>query len=634
MTDASTQLLEKATFCKAGDPFAPTLVGLPDFTTTEVCPETGSASPVTTAYPDGWYVRIMFDELLDPSFEQLSPILDEDTGEETGAFTGSIAGANPVTLQCRSVTNNQFVNVSYDGYYSPSGNRITWPVGPSIVIKPNDPTLIATNTECQVTINEGVLFDKNGEEVPASQRGPFPFTIAPITAIVLDPPVDDEEYDDAVDATVIFYDNPFVQFNTSIDYTSLCPDEDGDGNCDEERTFSIKDNEHPNEGPGYCNVSFETCGKLTDCPAGGGDTVCGRGYCTDETTPCNVTADCVSGEICNTNYAYDYVAYGLDDTQWGIGPINPVEVNRKYTLAFTAGAKLKDRCGRETTLAAPSADDLTLARFITSEFDLNSTAIVTGEIASGMKRMQWNFSNVVEFGDSPLGPGPDGLTATGAFTISPAPKILTADCVAGTCPTADLPADETVVISPFADGQPMVQGHLQMNTEYTATVKAGTVVNDFYGVPYTFVDEQVIKWKTQPAIVMTGIGVRNTGQLFSVGNNGTLTKDAIGNTTDVRFSFNASIDPDTFELADVKIEPAVPGMAITSASGCGDFANDYGWNPQCVLRLRGEMPAGTYKITFVTGAKVKDIFGVEYTQAADTSITVDIEEAPAVKQCL
>jgi hypothetical protein len=180
----------------------------------------------------------------------------------------------------------------------------------------------------------------------------------------------------------------------------------------------------------------------------------------------------------------------------------------------------------------------------------------------------------------------------------------------------------------------MVQGHLQMNTEYTATVKAGTVVNDFYGVPYTFVDEQVIKWKTQPAIVMTGIGVRNTGQLFSVGNNGTLTKDAIGNTTDVRFSFNASIDPDTFELADVKIEPAVPGMAITSASGCGDFANDYGWNPQCVLRLRGEMPAGTYKITFVTGAKVKDIFGVEYTQAADTSITVDIEEAPAVKQCL
>src|SRR5687767_9578728 len=67
MTDASTHLLEKATYCKAGDPFTPTIVGLPDFTTTEVCPESGSASPVTTAYPDGWYVRIMFDELLDPS---------------------------------------------------------------------------------------------------------------------------------------------------------------------------------------------------------------------------------------------------------------------------------------------------------------------------------------------------------------------------------------------------------------------------------------------------------------------------------------------------------------------------------------------------------------------------------------
>src|SRR5690606_39027695 len=108
----------------------PGLVGLPDFTTQQVCPETlaDGVDPVDNAYPDGWYVRIMFDELLDPSIETLTEILDAN-GEGTGTFRGSIRDANPVKLECQSVTNNAMVNVDYDGYYSPSGNRVTWPVG-------------------------------------------------------------------------------------------------------------------------------------------------------------------------------------------------------------------------------------------------------------------------------------------------------------------------------------------------------------------------------------------------------------------------------------------------------------------------------------------------------------------------
>src|SRR5881392_2452184 len=79
MTDAAAQLQEQATYCKPNDPKRPSQVGLPDATVQQICPADGSAvQPVTSAYPDGWYVRIMFDELLDPSIEELTELPDED----------------------------------------------------------------------------------------------------------------------------------------------------------------------------------------------------------------------------------------------------------------------------------------------------------------------------------------------------------------------------------------------------------------------------------------------------------------------------------------------------------------------------------------------------------------------------
>src|SRR5262249_31085055 len=136
MTDASSQLIEKATYCRPGDAKRPAQVGLPDVTIQDVCPADLSvdADEVVNAYPDGWYVRIMFDELLDTSIEELKPILDSD-GADTGTFEGSIKASHPVDLKCESV-NGGMINVDYDGYYQPAGNRVTWPLGPSLVIKP------------------------------------------------------------------------------------------------------------------------------------------------------------------------------------------------------------------------------------------------------------------------------------------------------------------------------------------------------------------------------------------------------------------------------------------------------------------------------------------------------------------
>lgn len=171
---------EVATFCKLDDDKRPGEVGLIDISTIQVCdPDLAvGAEPVTDADPLSWRVRIMFDELLDPGIEELIPLRDS-TGKLTGTSRGSIANTHPVELVCGGAP------VAYDGYYTPSGNALTWPLGPALVIVPLDPTAIAGGTACTVTINAAVT-DKEGNEVPAAgdplgdQRGPYTFAIADI----------------------------------------------------------------------------------------------------------------------------------------------------------------------------------------------------------------------------------------------------------------------------------------------------------------------------------------------------------------------------------------------------------------------------------------------------------------------
>jgi len=215
--------LEQVTFCKtqgpndgaanAGDPKRPDEVILSDESALELCPVdiTKGVDELTDALPEAWYARIQFDELLDPSIEDLIANVD-DTGAPDGTYTGTLKNTQPVTLKCESVTGSGMVDVPYDGYYSPSGNKLSYPVGPSLVIIPNDPTVVATNSECTVTIKSNVT-DKDGIQVPADQIGPYKFKIAPIQVLIIDPP--DGGKQDPVAAGVD------LTFNTAIDETSL-----------------------------------------------------------------------------------------------------------------------------------------------------------------------------------------------------------------------------------------------------------------------------------------------------------------------------------------------------------------------------------------------------------------------------
>ncbi|HEX4455856.1 MAG TPA: hypothetical protein VH143_33580 [Kofleriaceae bacterium] len=217
-------MIEVAAFCKtqgpndgakgAGDPQRPGEVLTQETYDLQVCPadDTMPAPALTNADPSTWYVRVQFDELLDPKIEDLVPVTDAN-GNPTGAQMGTLANTQPVTLQCQSSTGNgALVDVPYDGYYDPSGDSVSYPLGPSLVIQPADPTLVATGSMCQVTLKSNIK-DKDENPVPSDQLGPYTWTIGTIAVTAISP-TDGSMVDPAaagVDLT----------FNAAVDFASI-----------------------------------------------------------------------------------------------------------------------------------------------------------------------------------------------------------------------------------------------------------------------------------------------------------------------------------------------------------------------------------------------------------------------------
>jgi hypothetical protein len=174
------RLIEEATYCRLNDDKRPGIVGLPDFTTTLVCPEdlTKPAEKVGTVEgtPPNWTVRVVFDKLLDPTVEDLIPM---DPTNPTGTQVGTIVNTQPVTLKCNGV------DVPYGGYYAPNGSNVSWPPGPDIFIIPAMAVSVPTGANCEVGIKD-MVHNKKGESVPADQRT-YSFKIAPMRLRFSDP---------------------------------------------------------------------------------------------------------------------------------------------------------------------------------------------------------------------------------------------------------------------------------------------------------------------------------------------------------------------------------------------------------------------------------------------------------------
>jgi len=605
MTDAAFQLSEQATFCKPGDTFRPSLVGLPDFTTSQVCPDelADGVDPVDTAYPDGWYVRIMFDELLDPTIEELTEIIDEETDLPTGTYEGSIAAAHPVTLECESVNGNTLVNVDYDGYYSPSGNKVTWPVGPSLVIKPNDPSLIATGKKCQVTINDSVM-DKDKKKVPADQRGPYTFKIAPITIIVTEPtgcvPDAGTPAPGLPEFAPLYLSdaNFYYQFNTEVTLDSFCKDVDFGG------TFAAVFTD-ADAGSGYCDEGTESF--QLDPPVLASDAGGNWGVCNVTGDPCSTAADCTdpSDARCDSTYAYTYDGLSLDD-EIGIGYNAPLKTDTAYTFSLKAGTKLKDRCGAETTLPAPTPANLMAIRFKTNPFELvedSETNIVTGDIAPMARKPTLQFTSMVD---------PASLEPS-EYTISP------------------VPAD--FGISQFTGGDLTFAGNYAPDTPYTLTINKGATFSDYYGVEYVTPEAITVAWKTEPRVTLTA---------SSPVDNAEIQKLTFQERISVTLSFNANMDNatltpgtdftfvNTTTMQDVSM---LTSFLVSNGSGSsGNFcAPD---SVGCQLRIRADLAPGPYKFTLKAGAQISDLLGNVYTQEKDLVINFTVLAVAPTAKCL
>ena len=134
----------------------------------QLVPGKRTFTPVTDADPADWFARIVFSELLDPDVEDL---VDDN---DDGVFDrGSLEQTQPVVLLCNDV------EVPYSGYYDPSGNDVTYPPGPSLVIEPSRlaADFVATGSSCSLEI-KAMVTDKEGNPVPEELRGPYVFGVA------------------------------------------------------------------------------------------------------------------------------------------------------------------------------------------------------------------------------------------------------------------------------------------------------------------------------------------------------------------------------------------------------------------------------------------------------------------------
>lgn len=172
----SSLMLEASTYCRPGDLQRPSRVNLPDLSTAQICPDDVS-QPVAefrNAYPASWYARVVFDELLD-----LTPNLDDSPTKKRPLLA---AMAEPVRLTCDGV------EVPYEVGYLSKGTRETWPMAPSLKIKPRDPAAIAAGAWCEVALLPDVVRDKSGIPPEPSQLGPYGFQVAPIEIVIPEGP--------------------------------------------------------------------------------------------------------------------------------------------------------------------------------------------------------------------------------------------------------------------------------------------------------------------------------------------------------------------------------------------------------------------------------------------------------------
>jgi len=210
------RLGEGATFCRVGEQYKVNQVYCPLERDSSMKPIAGKReiAPVSDVQPFAaavgmedltaggvlptWHVRFIFDELLDGSVEDVIDVGD-------GVMYGTLAETQPVTITCNDA------DVPYDGFYDPSGNHLSYPPGPALVVQVTD--FIATGSSCEASIKDGAVKDEDGNSVPSDQLGPYQFDIAPLSIYSTAPADMEEGVDPASNVT--------IELNAPIDLATV-----------------------------------------------------------------------------------------------------------------------------------------------------------------------------------------------------------------------------------------------------------------------------------------------------------------------------------------------------------------------------------------------------------------------------
>lgn len=218
LAQSQVDLGETAVFCKYDgetlDPKAPGFVGDPVTGGSVVCPPTRAEFTAgNTGAPNfAFAIRVMFDELLEGDKVETLDCVTGDDGIEI--CSGSLATTQPLGITCGAAGSETVL--PYEGYYVPNGNRVSFPVGPSIYALPDfDGTAFATGTPCRVTIDGTKVQDKEGNSVDAGQSA-IDFSFAELALIGVEPP-------DGNGVVIQPSGAAEFIFNASIDDASLDP---------------------------------------------------------------------------------------------------------------------------------------------------------------------------------------------------------------------------------------------------------------------------------------------------------------------------------------------------------------------------------------------------------------------------
>lgn len=209
VTEGPPEVTIVTVLSEGGSTFIPALGPVPEVATfciqdaeakvhRDFCPDGEAATTVMDAVPVGWYARVVFSELLNA--DMVEELIDTD--DDGVNDTGTIINTQPVTLTCGGTA------VAYDGFYDPSGNDVTFPPGPALVIQPTDYVATGT-TDCSVTVGTDTVQDKDGNTVSTELAGPHSFGIAVMSIAGSDPAPDAE----GTDPTAA----PIIAFNALVD---------------------------------------------------------------------------------------------------------------------------------------------------------------------------------------------------------------------------------------------------------------------------------------------------------------------------------------------------------------------------------------------------------------------------------